>query len=319
MSFTKYPIDIVLCIIWAIILLPITLLSMDSTVRTILGLPFILFIPGYTLIFALFPIKKGERGINELERIALSFGFSIAITSLIGLILNYTPWQIRLEPILLSLFFFIISIGSIAFYRWKKAPPDQRFILSLKTSLLKSNNTLDNALTIIVGISIIIAMASIIYVIATPKRGETFTEFYILGSGENETNYPQGLRVHENTSIIIGLVNHEYKIMNYTIEVWLINETTVFNESAQENKFIYNHMWYIDTITKVLDYSNIKQLPQWEYNYSFSINKTGNFKLAFLLFTAPTEKYSFVKDYSDITERKIQSAYKEVHLWISIE
>jgi uncharacterized membrane protein len=63
---------------------PLALLSTDTTVCTILGLPFILFIPGYVLIFVLFPTKKGERGINQLERIGLSFGFSLAITSLLG-------------------------------------------------------------------------------------------------------------------------------------------------------------------------------------------------------------------------------------------
>ena len=51
---------------------------MDTTVRTLLGLPFLLFIPGYVLIFALFPAKKTDRGIDVIERIALSFGLSIA-------------------------------------------------------------------------------------------------------------------------------------------------------------------------------------------------------------------------------------------------
>jgi len=317
--FTKYPIDIILCIIWANILLPLSLLSNDTTIRTILGLPFLLFIPGYTLVFALFPTKKGNKGIDTIERIALSFGFSIAIVSLLGLILNFTPWQIRLEPILLSLFFFIISVGSIAVYRWKTTPLEQRFILSFNVSLTKSNNTLDNSLTVILGISTIIAAASVIYIIVTPKIGETFTEFYILGPTGNTTDYPRYLNAEENASIRIGLVNHEYKTMNYSIEVWLINQTIIFNESTQENETVYNHMWYTDTINVKLASTNIeKQLPQWELNYSFSINKKGEFKLTFLLYTIPVDVYDLERDYNDIAKQKIESAYREVHLWLKI-
>jgi len=57
----KYPADIVLCMLWSLILLPVALLNVGGTVRVILGLPFILFIPGYILIFALFPTKKTDR------------------------------------------------------------------------------------------------------------------------------------------------------------------------------------------------------------------------------------------------------------------
>jgi uncharacterized membrane protein len=317
--FTKYPIDIILCILWAIILSPIVFLSMDSTVRTILGLPFLIFIPGYTFIFALFPTKKENKGIDNIERIALSFGFSIAIVSLLGLVLNFTPWQIRLEPILLCLFFFIIAVGFLASFRWKAIPLEQRFILSFEVSLHKSNNKLDNILTIILSISIIIAAASVIYIIVTPKMGETFTEFYILGPTRNITDYPRYLTIDENASIIIGLVNHEYKTMNYSIEVWLINQTILFNESTQKNETIYNHMWYMDKMTiDLASTDTIKQLPQWESNYSFSINKKGEFKLTFLLFTTPTVEYDLEKDYSEIAEQKIENAYKEVHLWLTI-
>ena len=48
-----------------------------------------LFLPGYALIATLFPRKDDLDGI---ERIALSFGLSIAITPLLGLALNYTPF-----------------------------------------------------------------------------------------------------------------------------------------------------------------------------------------------------------------------------------
>ena len=128
-SFTKYPIDIILCMLLSIVLLPIVLLDLNATLRIALGLPFILFIPGYILIFALFPSKKSDKGIENIERIALSFGLSIAIVPLIGLSLNYTRWGIRLEPVLFSIFLFVMVVGFVGMYRWFTLKPKQRFIV----------------------------------------------------------------------------------------------------------------------------------------------------------------------------------------------
>ena len=72
-------------------------------VRYILGGVFVLFIPGFLLISALY--ARSEE-MDTLERVALSIGLSLAVVPLIGLVLNYTPWGIRLEPIMVSLALF---------------------------------------------------------------------------------------------------------------------------------------------------------------------------------------------------------------------
>ena len=85
----------------------------ESPVRIIFGLLLVLFLPGYALIAALF-IRKDD--LDGIERIALSFGLSIAISPLLGLALNYTPFGIRLTPILivLSVFTIALAIGACA-------------------------------------------------------------------------------------------------------------------------------------------------------------------------------------------------------------
>ena len=67
---------------------------MNNVVRIILGIPIVLFIPGYLLVSVLFPGKKTEKGLDVVEKIALSLGVSIAIVPLLGIVLNYTPWGI---------------------------------------------------------------------------------------------------------------------------------------------------------------------------------------------------------------------------------
>ncbi|WP_157533238.1 DUF1616 domain-containing protein, partial [Haloferax profundi] len=71
----------------------------ETPLRIILGLPYVLFVPGYAFIAALFPeagtpteesdSSTDQAGIDGIERVALSFGTSIAIVPLIGLVLNF--------------------------------------------------------------------------------------------------------------------------------------------------------------------------------------------------------------------------------------
>jgi len=82
--------------------------------RWVLGSVFVLFIPGYVAVEALFP--KG-RELDGIERLALSVGLSLALVPLVGLLLNYTPWGIRLDPIMISLTILTIGLALVAFAR----------------------------------------------------------------------------------------------------------------------------------------------------------------------------------------------------------
>jgi len=82
--------------------------------RWVLGSLFVLFIPGYVAVEALFP--KG-RELDGIERLALSIGLSLALVPLVGLLLNYTLWGIRLDPIMISLTILTIGLALVAFAR----------------------------------------------------------------------------------------------------------------------------------------------------------------------------------------------------------
>lgn len=88
--------------------------SLLNYLRYVLGTVYVLFVPGYVTIEALYP--KGDE-LSNLERLALSIGLSLAIVPLLGLVLNYTPWGIRLVPIVALLTTYIIVISITALYR----------------------------------------------------------------------------------------------------------------------------------------------------------------------------------------------------------
>ncbi|MDG6906025.1 MAG: DUF1616 domain-containing protein [Nitrososphaerota archaeon] len=85
-------------------LLSLVLISVTSGVllylRYVFGGLLILFLPGFSLIELLYAKRKE---LDDLVRLALSIGLSLAIVPLTGLVLNYTPFGIRLLPVAISI------------------------------------------------------------------------------------------------------------------------------------------------------------------------------------------------------------------------
>jgi len=249
----------------------------QTPIRIILSLPLVLFLPGYSLVGVLFP---GKTDLNGIERTALSFVLSITIVPLLGLVLNFTPFGLRLAPILFVLSIFTISISLIAWVKRLKLPFTERFRVPFER-LLKINlgqNFLDKGLSIVLIASIIGSSATFVYVAVTPKIGERFTEFYLLGPNGIASDYPTYLKVGEEGKVIIGIVNYEYENVNYRLEI-------IFNGSLIHKEHVFL-------------FENEKR----EIHFIFNATKKGeNQKLEFLIYK----------------DQQIE-AYRILHLWISI-
>jgi hypothetical protein len=98
--------------------------------RNAFGLVFILFLPGYAFVKAVFPINMpievSSRELETIERIALSIGLSLALVPMIGLVLYYTPLGIDLTPIVLSLLALTLFLATIAAVREHKSKSKTR-------------------------------------------------------------------------------------------------------------------------------------------------------------------------------------------------
>jgi len=129
----RLPRDLALVILLTLACIPSVLVPPlnETPVRVLLGLLLVLFLPGYSLIAALFPAKDDLDGI---ERIALSFGLSIAVVPLLGLALNYTPFGIRLVPVLVVLSMFTVSLAVVAGVRRLGLPEGERFVVGVGVS-----------------------------------------------------------------------------------------------------------------------------------------------------------------------------------------
>ena len=284
--------DLVAIVILSGLLILSILLVPDFWLRVIIGLPFLLFFPGYALIAFLFPEKKT---LDIIERVALSFGLSIAVTPLIGFGLNYTPFGIRLEPILVSVTLFNVALSLAAFWRRDHVQePYLPFVPSALfgslTSQYRKEKGLDKALTIILVIAILSSVAALAYVVAVPKAGEKFTEFYLLGPNGEASGYPRNLTIGQNASLIVGIANHEQRQVHYFVQLWLVNATFINNQTT-----IY-HMYYFDSFNVTLNNTAVNldgpYTPQLQENYTFNVPITGDYKLWFFLFEDSVPDYA---------------------------
>jgi len=211
--------DLLAIVLASSLTLPLALYT-AGPVRVAFAVVFLLFSPGYSLIAALYTRKES---IDIIERLALSFGTSIAVVPLIGLILNYTPYGIRLTPILLSVYGFIVIMCGIACRQRLRLLPEERYEVhwSMPAIGWATMGTKDRILTGALIASIVFAVGTLIFVVTTPKEGERFTEFYILGPSGYADDYPESLDLNESTTLIMGIVNHENETVDYRVEARL--------------------------------------------------------------------------------------------------
>ncbi len=145
---------------------------------------------------------------------------------------------------------------------------------------------IDRMLSIILVIAIILAVAMTVYVIVTPKQGEKFTEFYILGPEGMADDYPTDLAVGEVGEVIIGVVNHEYASTTYLLEVKL-NETVIGGDELH------------------LEHGVI-----WEGTFFFEATRKGeDQKVEFLLY----------RDQDHNESDETGEPYRSLHLWVDVD
>ena len=237
------PLDLLIILIWIImtIIFVITPSLNDSFIKTVLGIPMVLFIPGYILTSVLF---IGIDDVETTRRIALSFGLSIAIIPLLGLLLNFT-FGLTLIPVLAILCIYDILFIFVAKYRREKLPEKERFsvrffeLIQIIGDGLKPKGIIDIILTTMLIFTTISAIGIAYYVVAIPKIGERFTEFYVLDANGKANNYSTYVKVGSSSDMTVYISNYEYESMNYTLQIDIDKNILVYRQLTLDN----NETW----------------------------------------------------------------------------
>jgi uncharacterized membrane protein len=161
-------------------------------VRSLLVAPFVLLVPGYACVCAIFGVALGFA-----ERLALSIGLSLALGGLVGLALHLTPPGVRPLPWLLVLIVVTLVAAAIAQRRGALPVPSRRVgaALPLPQALL-------------LGAAALITCAALGVAVVGAQRAPMigFTQLWLLPSATQGTG-----------SVNIGVENHENRTLHTTL------------------------------------------------------------------------------------------------------
>jgi uncharacterized membrane protein len=289
--------------ILSILLILVAFFIPSNLLRIILGIPFLIFSPGYVLICAILD----KEGMDGIEKAGLSIVTSIALVGLIGFGLNYTASGITLEMILASIGFFVIVVSIIGLVRQSRSwrglilAPEFRFITPAGLKNLFSNPVISILLVLIV-----VALGGLGYAAITSKASEKFTEFYILGLYGKAQDYPAEFITENGTvtqvvydseiealpgtlgKVTLGLVNQQQQTASYSVKIKIDNETADFDYSGM--------------IQRELKINDLQPGVKWEGEIGFAPHHTGDKqKVEFILY----------KDGETVPEDSLQ-------LWIDV-
>jgi len=316
----------------------------ETPVRVVFGLAFVLFVPGYAFVAALFP-EAGESptgiedvddaegdadpaaatdrsGIDGIERVALSFGLSIAVVPLLGLVLNFTPWGIRLVPIAVTVSGFTLVSTAVGAHRRWEIPEEERFAVPYRSWLAAGQSELfdpdsraDAALNVLLVASILLAAGSVTYAVAVPKPGESFTEFYLLTENESgdlvAAGYPTNMTRGESASVVVGIGNQEHESVEYTVVVELQRVEIVNGTASAADGTTTRNV----TTVRVLEERELRRFQvalanneTWHRPHTVTPAMTGEgLRLQYLLYRGEPP-----------ADPSGETAYRELHLWVNV-
>jgi uncharacterized membrane protein len=196
--------------------------------RMALSIFVILFIPGYSLLSALFPSRNS---MPFGQRIALSFGISIVVVSGLGLLLHFIPIDLNITSIFFAVVISNTIFSVIGLFRENSLPEEEKVSFRFRVSSPKWNEfkRVDKGLFVLMILALLVLITTFSYVAFTPTEGEQYTEFYVLDSQGGTDHYPEQIRIGESVFITLGIINHESNPTDYRVETKLnsfnLNET----------------------------------------------------------------------------------------------
>lgn len=254
--------DLVAGIIYAVLVpVAVLLLDVDGVVRAALALPFVLFVPGYAFLAAVYPERWGSgettrdsrhalvadalnAGIAPGERLLLSVISSAALTALVALVVNFTPFSLRPAPLFVAIGAFAAFWFVAALVRRSALPAEQRSGLPIRGALASIHgrftvhspallSTDENRPTsrrevlfnVLVAVAVLAVLASAGFAYAAPTDHQQFTEFYVVGENESG-NYtvnavPSSLDAGEERTLYPTMTNKKGSSTDFSVVVEL--------------------------------------------------------------------------------------------------
>ncbi|WP_338729831.1 DUF1616 domain-containing protein [Haladaptatus sp. DJG-WS-42] len=325
--------DLAVGLVYLLLSLSLVLYTENAVMRTIIGLPLVLFVPGFVLLLALYPhrfsleadvdgwiqndsiegplpafIHRRERGVTFGERIALSFGLSIALMPPLAIALSLAGFGLTIRTVIGSLSVFIILLMFIGSQRRKALAPEQRFDIPVKqwfselsVAVLDTESNIDLVLNVALICTVVVATTGFGYALFVPNYAEEYTEFSLVSQNEAGdfvfSGYPSEFQQGVPQELLLVVENQEGRLTTYNVVVELqrvetVDGTLTVVEREELNRYS----------------ATVQDKGTWLESHELTPTMTGeNLRLSYMLYKGDVP--------ADPTE---ENAYRHLYLWVTV-
>jgi uncharacterized membrane protein len=249
------------CLLGLISLFPIAPHSLLSwvvlIVRLLIGLPFVLYIPGY-LIQGIFFSHRSD--LDPLERAGLSLGLSVASIVLLALLLNALPWGLHPTAILLGQGSLVLLLVVVTAFVRHFQPVEGAYLPDMPPHLARWWLALkvgERRTLLVMAAALIFALLTAAWIFLVPSPSQYMTEFYMLGPEGKAENFPREASLGQPITVTLGLTNRERSSMTYRVELWQVDPL----EGTHRQVVAYSSVLSLD-VGQTLQWSQTWQ-PAW--------------------------------------------------------
>lgn len=253
--------------------------------RFVLGLLMVLYLPGYCLTVALFPRRSD---LDNIERVGLSMGLSIAWVSVLALLLNIFPSGLRFWPIVWGEVLGIGVFMATAVYRRYRLP---RYELYTPAPLLprhwwQQKNKVEKRLLWSCLAALVLIAVGVVVLLTAVSTQERATEFYMLSEAGLAENFPHQTTVDTPIGLILGIHNEEATAQTYRIEI------------------VQRDVWTdTQTVLQIIEDISLASGETWQEAITWQMATAGNDQQVAIFLYADDD----------------QLPYRELRFWLDVE
>lgn len=188
--------------------------------RLACGFLYVLVLPGYALVSLLLPRQAHANGI---ERLCYTCALSLAVTIVVGVVLNFTPMGIEAVPYLSALGAFTALVAGAAALRrsGSRAPdlwtpvPTGAAALSQVWGRARQRWVASSA----VGVFAVVVVGVALSVLTAPRLSDAYSEFYVLTPDGGADGYQTSTTLGDPVRFRLGAVSYESAATQFTVRM----------------------------------------------------------------------------------------------------
>ncbi|AGB15265.1 putative membrane protein [Halovivax ruber XH-70] len=284
-------------------------------IRAIVGLPLLFLAPGYAFVSLCFPAGSstagaetargalGTRTPSDGERLALSFGSSLAILPILGLVIPSVA-SFEMAPVVGSIAAVTVLTAVGAWLRRLRLAPARRYRpalarrwSTLRSALLPTGSPLLAATNIVLAVSVVVAITTGGYALLSPQDGERYTGMQLLAEDESgelvAAGYPTEIEPGESVPLTVAVDNQEHRDVTYDL---VVRQERYVDGDHRDSEVIHESTLSVSDGETV--HRDVAVTPTAD---------SGQLRLVYLLYADDVP--------SDPTP---ENAYRYTHLWIDV-